>query len=236
MSDGPNNLDYAISIAVALSDAVIDEIKNAPTYSYFHHYRTVNAYIDRVMLRIGLLLQQNGFRYLPIGASQSMPDLGGANSNSAPSDVNRTHRGRYSHKKAAVLAGLGEIGKSGLFIHRKYGPRVRLGTLFTDCELTEELKIEGQNRIADDFSTEIDNKNRSVAEAKTSGDSVCNTCEICVKACPAVAIKGVLWHPGITREEMFDADACNNYMREHFMKIGRGSVCGICMRVCPQKH
>lgn len=195
IQDGPSGLEYAISIVLPLSDAIIDEIGESTTYSYFHHYRTVNAYIDRLLLQTGLFLQSKGYKYMPIGASQSIPTQG-----------KRTHKGRYSHKKVAVLAGMGTIGKSTLFLHRKYGPRVRLGTLFTDCPLP----------VSDNLPY-----------------SICKNCDLCVKSCPAGAIKGVEWKEGIQRDEMFDADACNRYMREHFMKIGRGSVCGICIKNCP---
>jgi epoxyqueuosine reductase QueG len=114
--------------------------------------------------------------------------------------------GRYSHKKAAVLAGLGTVGKSALFLHRTYGPRVRLGTLFTDCPLP-------------------------VTEALP--DSPCGGCSLCADACPAKAIKGGDWQPGTPREALIDAACCNDYMRAHFMNIGRGAVCGICVKVCP---
>jgi len=194
--DGPGGLPYAISVALPLSDAVIDEIEDAPTHTYFHHYRTVNAYIDRLLLRIGLMLQSEGWRYMPVAASQSIP----------PAQGERDHRGLYSHKKAAVLAGLGTVGKNALFLHRERGPRVRLGTLITDCP----LPVQDLPPL-----------------------SSCGSCDLCVKACPAGAIKGEDWKPGIDREEIFDAEACNGYMREHFMKIGRGAVCGICVRVCP---
>lgn len=195
VADGPDGLPYAISIVLPLSDAVINEITDAPTYSYFHHYRTVNSYIDRLLLQAGLLLQSEGWRYMPIAASQSKPEGG-----------ERTHAGRYSHKKAAVLAGLGSVGKSALFLHREKGARVRLGTLFTDCPLpVSELPSE----------------------------TYCGSCDLCVKACPARAIKGGVWRPGAERDKIFDAEACNGYMREKFMKIGRGSVCGICVSVCP---
>ncbi|OJU14351.1 MAG: hypothetical protein BGN88_05570 [Clostridiales bacterium 43-6] len=198
VSDGPEGLPFAISVVVPLSDAVIDEIDDAPTPSYFHHYRTVNAYIDRLLLQTGLLLQRRGYRYLPVPSSQSIP-----------SDGVRTHMGRYSHKKAAVLSGLGGIGKSALFLHRTYGTRVRLGTLFTDCP----LPVEDHSPLP-----------------------LCNGCDLCVNACPSGAIQGVMWTPGMERRELFDADTCNNYMREHFMKIGRGSVCGICIKVCPRNQ
>lgn len=193
--DSPCGLCYAVSIVVPLSEAIIDEIDGAPTYTYFNHYRSVNALIDRILLKAGLLLQHEGYRYISVAASQTIYD-----------GSSRTHVGRYSHKKAAVLAGLGTIGKSTLFLHKIYGPRVRLGTLFTDCPLDE---------------------------GSHTAESVCSNCELCVKACPAHAIKGVEWKPGMERSELFDAQACNSYMREHFMKIGRGSVCGICVKACP---
>lgn len=196
--DAPAGLPYAISIVAALSDAVIDEIQDTPTHTYFHHYRTVNAFIDRILLQAGMMLQQQGYRYIPIAASQTIY-----------SGNKRDHMGRYSHKKAAVLAGLGTIGKSTLFLHKELGPRVRLGTLFTDCPFPV-------NTLHVILS--------------------CKDCNMCVNACPANAITGLSWHEGIARSEMFDADACNNYMRDHFMKIGRGSVCGICMKVCKYHH
>lgn len=116
------------------------------------------------------------------------------------------YRARYSHKKGACLAGLGSVGKNSLFLHNEYGSYVRLGTLFTDCP------FECENKLA---------------------ESACTGCDICVKACPAHAIKGGEWTPGTPREEIFDPEACSNYMKNKFQRIGRGAVCGICMKVCP---
>lgn len=185
---------YALSIVIKLSDAVVDEITDEPTHSYFHHYRTVNAFIDRMLLQCGFILEQNGYKYLPVGASQSINKDGW------------NYNGRYSHKKVACLAGLGGIGKNSLFLHKKYGPRVRLGTLFTDCP----------------FETE-----------KSDYVSPCISCDKCVKSCPSGALKGPLWNESLTREDVFDPEKCSQYMKKNFKHIGRGAVCGICMRVCP---
>ena len=193
--DGPfGENSYAISIVIRLSDAVVDEIDGEPTHTYFHHYRTVNAFIDRLVLKTGIILQNHGYKYIPIGASQSI-NINGWNYN-----------GRYSHKKVASLAHLGGIGKNSLFLHKNYGARVRLGTLFTNCEF--ETKQEKYH-------------------------SPCTECDRCVKACPSGAIKGMLWQPGTERSQVFDPEKCSEYMKKNFKHIGRGAVCGICMSVCP---
>lgn len=195
LPDGPfGENSYAVSIVVRLSDAVVDEIDGEPTHTYFHHYRTVNAFIDNMCLRLGLMLQKAGYRYIPVGASQSINKDGW------------NYNGRYSHKKAASLAGLGGIGKNSLFLHKDFGPRVRLGTVFTDCP----------------FET-----------AESEYNSPCISCDACVKACPSGAIKGDLWQPGMDREDVFDPQKCSEYMKKEFKHIGRGAVCGICMNVCP---
>ena len=83
-------LQNGISIVVKLSDAIIDEIDEEPTPTYFNHYRTVNAFIDRCLLEAGLFLESNGYKYITIAASQSMPGT--------------PYNGRYSHKEAARKA------------------------------------------------------------------------------------------------------------------------------------
>lgn len=186
------DLKYAVSIVVRLSDAIIDEIENEPTATYFNHYRTVNAFIDRCLLEAGLFLQERGYKYITVAASQSMPG---------------THyNGRFSHKKAARLAGLGDIGKNSLFIHKKYGTRVRLGTLFTNCCLQGEGEFK---------------------------EKLCTGCNACVKICPSGAISGKEFFAGVEREEIFNPKLCSDYMKKEFHHIGRGVVCGLCMKVCP---
>lgn len=185
---------YGISIVVRLSENIVDEIGAEPTHTYFNHYRSVNAFIDSLLLRAGLFLQKNGYKYITVAASQSINKDGW------------NYKGRYSHKKVATLSGLGSIGKSSMFLHKYYGARVRLGSIFTDCE--------------------FDVSHVEVLD-------LCKGCDKCVKACPSGAISGNVWYEGCGREYMFDPEKCSNYMKNHFKHIGRGAVCGICMKVCP---
>ena len=185
------NLNNTVSMVFNLSDAVVDQIGDAPTHTYFQHYRTMNAYIDSVSLQLVMALSQKGYRAAAVPASQSVEGLSGI----------------FSHKEAAVRAELGYIGKSCLFISKAFGPRVRLGTVFTDAPL-ETLVFEQK--------------------------SECGECNICANACGAMAIKNVNYSTGMTREDIFDAKACSDYMKEKFKHIGRGAVCGVCMKVCPK--
>ena len=40
-----------ISFYVKMSYDILKEIDDKPTYTYFHHYRTVNALIDRILIK-----------------------------------------------------------------------------------------------------------------------------------------------------------------------------------------
>lgn len=194
VEDGVGELKNAMSIVVKLSDAIIDEISDKPTHTYFNHYRTVNFFIDQCLLQAGLLLQQNGYKFITVAASQSINDEGW------------NYRGRYSHKAIARQSGLGSIGNSCLFLHKKYGARVRLGTIFTDCEFENPEELP---------------------------PNPCTHCNICKEMCPSGAISGKPWHEGIEREEFFDPAKCSNYMKREYKNIGRGAVCGICIKYCP---
>ncbi len=200
-NDGPEGLPFGLSLVVRLSDAIIDEIADEPTYTYFNHYRSVNACIDQLLLRAGLFLQQRGARYITVAASQSRPDSSLA--------------GRYSHKKAAVSAGLGTIGRNHLFLHRQWGARVRLGTLFTDYPFEHsDFPVGGlAGELADSDGPAFDPR--------------CASCGACVASCPALAFGSSAAGAEFSRQ------ACSDWMKKKYQHIGRGVVCGICVRVCP---
>ncbi len=185
---------YGISIVVHLSDAIVDEIGAEPTHTYFNHYRSVNAFIDSLLLKTGIFLEKNGYKYITVAASQSINKDGW------------NYMGRYSHKKVAALSGLGTIGKSSMFLHKQYGANVRLGSVFTDCQF-------------------------DISDIKPV--SLCRNCNLCVNACPSGAISGNEWTVEVDRDDMFDPEKCSTYMKQKFKHIGRGAVCGICMKVCP---
>lgn len=186
--------NHAITIFVKLSDGILNQMTDEPTQTYFSHYRSVNRLIDDISLRMLLFLEENGYPSVAIPASQSVTD---------PDDP---FTGAFQHKTGGVLSGLGWIGRSALFIHETYGPRVRMGTVLTNAPLHT---------------------------GKPSTISSCGSCRTCVSACPAMAIEGRLWEIGLSRNELYDAYRCSQYMKETFHHIGRGVVCGLCVVACP---
>lgn len=115
-------------------------------------------------------------------------------------------RGDFPHKTAATLAGLGWIGRHCQLVTRQYGPWVRLGTVFTDMPLRH---------------------------GTPKGRGFCGKCRICVDACPAGALRGNMWFPGIDRAEILDVVACDQWKKTHYYEFHKGHNCGICSAVCP---
>ena len=191
--ENQSELKYAVSIMVKLPTAVLKTIENRPTISYFHEYRSANAFLDNVTFRLSRYIEKLGYLAFPVPASQSTADDKSA------------YRSIFSHKQSANLSGLGFIGKSGLFISAKYGSTVRLATVLTSLPLKSEREMVKNG---------------------------CGDCQICVKSCPAGAISGKTYQIGMQREDFFSAEKCSNNMK-NYKDIGRGAVCGICIKVCP---
>ena len=115
-------------------------------------------------------------------------------------------KGDFPHKTAATRAGLGWIGRHCQLITRRFGSWVRLGTVFTD--------------MASLFGTPLER-------------SFCGRCTACVEACPAKALKGEAWNPGLRREKILDVAACDRWKKENYFEYHKGHNCGICSSVCP---
>jgi epoxyqueuosine reductase QueG len=115
-------------------------------------------------------------------------------------------KGDFPHKTAATRAGLGWIGRHCQLITRRFGSWVRLGTVFTDMKLPCGPATE---------------------------KNFCGRCTRCVVACPAAALKGRAWYPGLPRGEILDVRACDNWKKEYYYQYHKGHICGICSAVCP---
>lgn len=115
-------------------------------------------------------------------------------------------RGDFPHKTAATRAGLGWIGKHCQLVTHKLGPWIRLATVLTDAPLPVAKPVER------DF---------------------CGKCQACVEACPAGALSGQAWTPGIEREKILNAASCDHFKKTSFLAFEDGHNCGICTCACP---
>jgi epoxyqueuosine reductase QueG len=141
------SFEAGISLAVRLSDAILDDIDDRPTQLYFHHYRQANFFLDRVSFLLAQFIQEQGYGALPIPASQI---------------IDWEHqKAHLSHKKIALEAGLGWVGRNNLLVHLTHGAHIRLATVLTDLPLKHDHAIEGG----------------------------CHECTECLTVCPAGAIK-----------------------------------------------
>jgi epoxyqueuosine reductase len=122
----------AVSLGIALLHAVIDQLprraERAVALGYRHHlYNVTDRRLDLAAGQLSSLLQREGYRALPIAASEQ---------------VNDVHIcAVFSHKLAAHLAGLGWIGKSCLLVTPAVGPRVRWATVLTDAPLAAAAQL-----------------------------------------------------------------------------------------------
>lgn len=193
-----NKYSCGISIGKKLDDKIVDAIANGPTLEYYDHYHNINRELDEISTQITKGLKCHGINCLNI-----VPTI------STTGDELKDLRYKISHKMIATRAGLGWIGKSDLFISKKFGSRLRLVSIL----LEKPIEI----------------------FAKTIDKSRCGNCNICVDKCPAKAANGKLWNIHIDRDEFFNAHKCREKCAE-LAKIYLNKdirICGICVSVCP---
>ena len=110
----------------------------------------------------------------------------------------------------AIDAGLGELGRNGILITQKFGPRVRLSKVFTDLPLMADRPIE--------FGV----------------TAFCETCERCAEECPGGCIsfgEPTTEGPTISNNSGIYKWYINPEKRLDFWARNNGS-CGNCVRVC----
>jgi len=119
LSQITQEFSHAVVFGIRLEDAVIDQIKDKPTPTYFHMYRQANFALDRIAFKLALKLQYNGYRAMAVPASQTLNREG--------------RQGLLSHRLLGYAAGIGWIGRPTLLINPEYGARMRYASVLTNA-------------------------------------------------------------------------------------------------------
>jgi epoxyqueuosine reductase QueG len=139
--EGERPTDYlpaaasVIVLAANILDSVIDVAghydepgKTLGPYMWYG-YPVLNWDLSSAANRLAKSLEKQGFRALPFPPTGLLYKYG--------------NRADFSHRHAAVAAGLGEIGFSGLLLTPEFGPRQRLVSIITDAPLEASPMYEG---------------------------------------------------------------------------------------------
>ncbi len=110
-------------------------------------------------------------------------------------------------REVAYRAGLGSFGKNNFIIHPQFGSWFFIGNVLVDFKIEEDFPIE---------------------------EDICDSCDLCIKACPTKALKGAY---------QFNARKCISYLtqkKELLSEEERKSIgmniygCDICQLACPK--
>jgi epoxyqueuosine reductase QueG len=121
-----------ISIGIRMNRAVVEALRLKKSVFSYQEFANSLSYqtIEEIAYGICRFLEDQGFDAYPFPAN-------------SPKDVYQG-MGDFSHKHAAVAAGLGEIGWSYLFLSPQYGPRQVLTTIITNAEIGPDPLYDGK--------------------------------------------------------------------------------------------
>ncbi len=189
------------------SELIPPEIREEYLQQYFYNacgYSTINHALNRLGYRITQHLERMGFR--AVYFTPSYDDNYAKYQQLVPGQ-----KGIFSHRHAAVRAGLGEFGLNNLVVTPQFGPRVRFNSIITDAPL------KGDPLLSKKVCLDLE-------------------CKKCIQECRTGALKiegaaaELSCGPGrparLDPVSMTDVPRCKNKRVEAFCS-------GLCIRVCP---
>jgi epoxyqueuosine reductase len=143
-------------------------LETSPSIYYRELYITVNTLLDQYTYRLANFLTDKGYPsvFVPRDAYGNIEVL------------LKNPIAFFSHRHAALLAGLGTFGVNNTVLTPEYGPRVRFGSILSTAELPPDPMLETQ---------------------------LCTRCMRCVKMCPTNALNKEDYPEGLTDKKACSA-------------------------------
>ncbi|MFB3764202.1 MAG: 4Fe-4S binding protein [Methanotrichaceae archaeon] len=179
----------ARSVIVIGLPIILPVLETSPSIYYHELYKTVNSLLDQYTYRLASFLNEKGF------ASLFIPRDGYASIDV----LLKNPIAFFSHRHAALLAGLGTFGINNMLLTPKYGPRVRFGSVLTSAELpsdpmlNEDLCVHCMQcanmcptKALDekDYPLGLTDKKSCASYAAELNRKGISPCGICIKVCP----------------------------------------------------
>jgi epoxyqueuosine reductase QueG len=209
-------------------------METAPDAPYaMYGYRQKNDQINSVLWNVSRLIEKAGFAAMPIeayGEGELVVDTSALPGRAERKMKARAQiKGSFSHVRAAVQAGLGEVGLNGQLLSPDYGPRVHLGSIVTTAPLAADPLFKGKVCLGE-------------------------ACNKCVDACPAkaigaggklsdidclIALDSLTTNYDDTVRKMLDEQSKESVQKRAAWAIGYTDFAGIgycgipCTNVCP---
>lgn len=137
-------------------------LETSPSIWYRELYKTVNILLDQYTYRLTELLNREGYPsvFVPRDGYGSIEVL------------RKKPVAFFSHRHAAVLAGLGSFGVNNMVLTKEYGPRIRFGSVLTSARIPSD----------------------------PLSDDLCIRCSLCVRSCPVHALDSSGYPDGLTEK------------------------------------
>lgn len=186
------NAESIVVLGIPYINAMLEK---AQSRIWSFHYITMGRILDHAATVLARFIDKKDYDVVNIAA--------------APPFDTRALIGDFSHKHAAVKAGLGEFGKNNLVLTPKYGPRVMWVSLITNASSMPTKK-------------------------EFEGPLCIENCVACIKACPVNALTGNKFDRETGAEHKKDvcwARLLQLWNRDTAYGIDR--LCGLCIKHCP---
>lgn len=192
-------------------------IETAPSIHYHELYKTVNTLLDMYGYRLSEWLTARGSPsvWIPRDGYGSIAIL------------KEKPVAFFSHRHAALLAGLGTFGINNTLLTREFGPRVRFVSIFTQAEIppdplvTEPLCIRCMRCVkacpvralpGDDYPEGLTDKTLCAARSEALFKRSISPCGLCIRVCPVGTDREVHGH---TDPSLYEDDPAGRFSTLH---------------------